>query len=103
MKKHGHRSARGGKQSYAYISWRCMKQRCDNPRNDSYENYGGRGISYIKRWENFAEFLKDMGPRKRGQSIDRINVNGSYSPENCKWSTRRQQDANKRDIHVEGW
>ena len=80
-----------------------MKQRCDNPRNASYENYGARGISYIKRWENFSEFLKDMGDRRKGQSIDRINVNGSYSPENCKWSTRLQQNNNKRSEEVEGW
>lgn len=81
-----------------YKIWKGMKQRCNNPNNVAYNNYGGRGIKVCKGWnESFSVFLKDMGlrPSKR-HSIDRINVNGDYKPSNCRWTTRREQCRNQR-------
>jgi hypothetical protein len=77
-----------------------MRQRCGNPKSIGYENYGGRGISICKRWSGpngFVHFLHDMGRRPPGRSIDRINVNGNYTPKNCRWATKLQQANNKRN------
>ena len=79
-----------------YQSWRGMKERCNNPKNSHYELYGGRGISYPETWNNFNLFLEDMGERPEGTQLDRINVNLSYSKDNCKWSDLTQQAFNIR-------
>lgn len=80
-----------------YGTWYAMKQRCGNPRNKQYKDYGGRGITYDERWEQFESFKEDMQEGyKKGLTIDRIDTNESYSKENCKWSTRQQQSENKR-------
>lgn len=81
-------------------SWRNMKSRCDTPSSTGYENYGGRGITYDDSWNDFPTFLKDMGPRTQRESLDRINVNGDYTPINCRWATRKQQGNNKRTNHL---
>lgn len=74
-------------------TWCDMKYRCDNKKD---KDYGGRGITYDPRWEKFENFLQDMGERPEGKTLDRINVNGNYCKENCRWATMKQQQRNKR-------
>ena len=80
-----------------YIAWLDMKQRCANPKNASYPNYGGRGIRVCARWmHSFDNFLVDIGSRPPGHSLDRIDNDGDYEPGNCKWSTKQEQNRNRR-------
>lgn len=79
-----------------WYSWVSMKQRCDNPKNIKFKHYGGRGIKYCESWNKFENFYKDMGNRPLKTTLDRIDVNGNYSKENCKWSTYAEQNSNKR-------
>jgi len=80
-----------------YQIWQGMKARCLNPSNKHYANYGGRGIKICDKWINdFNQFVKDMGERPQGYSIDRIDNNGDYTPNNCKWSTKKEQQRNRR-------
>lgn len=91
-KKHGKRN------SLTYSVWSNIKQRCYNPNASGYENYGGRGIKVCSRWKNsFENFYYDMGKRpSKNHSIDRVNNNGDYSKENCRWATKKQQNRNSR-------
>jgi len=95
--KHGHN--RKNKRSGTYISWDSMIQRCNNPSNSAYKNYGGRGIKVCKRWLKFENFLEDMGNRPIGKTLNRIDNNKEYSSENCKWSTIKEQQRNMRNNH----
>lgn len=81
-----------------YGSWAQMKARCLNPRSTSYDLYGGRGIRVCARWErSFWNFLADMGKKPgAGYSIDRIDGDGDYTPENCRWADARTQGRNTR-------
>ena len=80
-----------------YKCWVNMKQRCTNPNDRSYPNYGGRGIKVCAAWgDSFQQFYTDMGARPTGYSIDRIDNDGDYEPSNCKWSTHKEQQSNKR-------
>lgn len=78
-----------------YNSWQNMKARCDNPDNPRYAHYGGRGITYLSSWKYYRNFREDMGKRPEGTSLDRINVNGNYSVENCRWATPHEQGQNQ--------
>lgn len=91
-------------QKYAkeYTAWNNMKRRCDSPCTDSYENYGGRGISVCRRWlgwKGFANFIEDMGQCPEGYSLDRIDVNEGYTPSNCRWIDFKTQCRNKNQNH----
>jgi len=92
--KHGY--ARRGKLTRAYEVWLNMRNRCNNSNHPSYKNYGGRGISVYIRWNNFENFLKDMGEPPDGLEIDRIDNDGNYEPGNCRWATSKQQKTNNR-------
>lgn len=81
-----------------FKSWESMKQRCTNPKAPDYPRYGGRGITICDEWINsYDTFVKDMGQRPKGRSLDRIDVNGNYEPSNCRWATNRQQQNNKKN------
>jgi len=83
--------------SVEYKTWNRMKQRCLNPKNRFYKNYGQRGITVCDRWLTFELFFEDMGYRPSDvHSLDRINVDGNYEPSNCRWATYSVQQNNKR-------
>lgn len=81
-----------------YCSWQSMKARCDNPKEEHFDDYGGRGITYHPRWHSFENFYEDMGPKPGAKyTLDRIDVNGNYEPSNCRWADWKTQGRNKRN------
>lgn len=95
--KPGRKIKHGMSKTPEHVAWRMMIQRCTNTNNARYENYGGRGISVCERWNSFENFFHDMGYRPTPHhSLDRKNNDGDYTPDNCRWATRSQQQLNKR-------
>jgi len=95
--RHGY----GNASSPTYRTWAAMKRRCDNPNVSNYRYYGGRGIAYDPAWAYFKNFLHDMGERPLDASLDRIDPNGNYCKDNCRWATLREQQLNTRTLKLD--
>jgi len=101
-KRHGESPGIGRSPSKEYKAWLKMKSRCNKKNDKDYKNYGGRGIVICAEWVNSYEtFLRDVGRApSMNHSLDRINVNGNYNPENVKWSTKIEQANNTRSNRI---
>lgn len=87
---HGYARRKGGK-STEYNTWMAMKARCERSGFIGWKYYGGRGIQVCERWQKFSNFIADIGPKPQGCSLDRIDTDGNYCPENCRWASKEQQ------------
>lgn len=84
-----------------YKKWKIIRNRCNNPKHEHYKYYGGKGIKMCDRWNDFNNFYDDMFPTyKKGLTIERINPNGGYQPDNCKWDTVKNQARNKTNNRI---
>lgn len=98
-----HGQAKRGARSRLYVIWVGIKERCENPNYDSFENYGGRGIMLCDEWQTFEQFM--LWAYENGYdanlTIDRVDVNGNYCPQNCRWVSRKTQSNNtRRNINI---
>jgi hypothetical protein len=97
---HGRANSRvSGYADRTYGIWQAMRDRCSNPNRKDYGYYGGKGIRVCRRWEKFENFLADMGEAPAGLTLDRIDGEKNYTPNNCRWATRAQQTYNSTAMH----
>lgn len=93
-----HNHARRGQMSPTYHSWNAMIGRCTRPSHAAYHKYGAQGVTVCERWKkSFISFLRDLGERPAGKTLDRIKNSRGYEPGNCRWATRSEQEFNKRN------
>lgn len=105
LRGHLHNRRHGMTSSAAYSVWRHMRARCEDRAHKSYSRYGARGIAVCDRWEKFENFLSDMGMPPPGMSIERIDNDGDYCKENCRWATPSEQannTSNTRRFTIDG-
>lgn len=97
---HGH--TKGKKFTPEYRCWSNMRTRCYCPSHKQYKDCGGRGITVCDRWlKSFASFFEDMGHKpSQNHSLDRIDNDGNYTPDNCRWATKTEQMSNRREYHI---
>lgn len=95
-----HNITHGMRKTREYATWSCMQERCRSPNNPAYKNYGARGIKVCKRWATFEQFYADMGPKPLGVDLDRVDNNKGYSPENCRWASRKENIRNTRAVKM---
>lgn len=95
--KHGHAN-----KSRTYRTWKEMRQRCLNPKSDKWQWYGGRGITIAQEWGSYPRFLSDMGERPEGTTLDRLDSDGNYCKNNCRWATPKQQAETNRGVIAKG-
>lgn len=98
--RHKEYGKHGMKNTPTYRSWTHMLQRCENEKQEDYFLYGKRGIKVCPEWHKFLNFMRDMGIRPTGKSLDRKDNDGDYNPENCRWATSEEQQNNRRNNHI---
>lgn len=92
-----HLVTHGMSRSAEHRAWNGLRNRCKNPNDEHFGNYGGRGIKVCERWEKFENFYRDLGPRPSPKhSLDRVDNDGNYEPGNCRWATKSEQTYNRR-------